>query len=56
MGRRTALSIEKDFDPAESVNDLSSTLVRLYRARLPFAQCEIVSQQYGGVWLDASDQ
>jgi len=30
---KTALSIDRDFDPAENLNDLRSTLVRLYRAR-----------------------
>ena len=35
MGTTTALSIDKDFDPAENMNVLSSTLVTLYRARLP---------------------
>jgi len=29
VGHRTALSTNKDFDPAENVNALSSTLVRL---------------------------
>jgi len=37
MGPRTALSIHRDFDPADNVNVLSSTLVRLYRARPPLS-------------------
>ena len=36
MGPRTALSIDKDFDPAENVNILCSTLVTIKRATLPF--------------------
>jgi len=36
IGSRTALSIDKDFDPAENVNVLSSTVGRLQRARVPF--------------------
>ena len=47
MGPRTALSIDNEFDPAKDLNVLCLT---------PLVQCRIVSQQYGGVWPDASDQ
>jgi len=40
MGPRTALSIENDFHPAENMNVLSSTLVRLEGARLPVCSVE----------------
>ena len=40
-GHRTALSIDKDFDPAENVNALSSTLISLYRVRLPLFSVEL---------------
>ena len=35
---RTALSMDKDFGPGEKVKVLSSTLVRLYRARAHLAR------------------
>ena len=35
---RMALSMDKDFGPGEKVKVLSSTLVRLYRARPPLAR------------------
>jgi hypothetical protein len=35
IGPNTALLSGRDFDPLENVNDLSSTLVRLYLARQP---------------------
>lgn len=35
MGPRTALSIERNFNPAENINVWNSTLVRLYRAMTP---------------------
>jgi len=41
MGPRTALSIDKDFDLAENVNNLCSTVVRLYRARLLLFSVEL---------------
>jgi len=41
MGLRTALSIDRDFDPAVNVNVLSSTLVSLQGARLPFFNVEM---------------
>jgi len=34
MGPKTTLSIDRNFDPAENVNVLSTTLVMLNRARL----------------------
>jgi len=40
MGPRTALSMDNDVDPAEKVNDLISTLVRLYRAKVPLLSVE----------------
>jgi len=41
MGPRTALPKDKDFDPAENANVLISTLVKLYRARLPLLSVEL---------------
>ena len=41
MGPRTALSIDKYFDPAEHINVLSSTLVRFYRTRIPLFSVEL---------------
>jgi len=41
LGPMTLLSIGTDFDPAEDVNVLSSTLVRLYRAILPLLSIEL---------------
>jgi len=40
MGPKTELSIDKDFDPLENVNVLSSTLVKLYRAMPPSLRVE----------------
>jgi len=56
MGPRSALSIDNDLDPVENVKFLTGTLVRLHGVETPLDQCQIVSQQYGGVWPDASDQ
>jgi len=40
-GSKMALPIDKDFDPAKNVNVRSSTLVRLYRARIPLLSVEL---------------
>jgi len=47
MGHMTALSLDKEFDPAEKVNVLCSNVN---------AQFLIVCYQYGGIWSYASDQ
>ena len=36
MGPSTALSIDRDFNPAENVKVSRSTVVMIYRARAPF--------------------
>jgi len=41
MGPRTAFSIENDFDPAEKVIVLRSTLVTLHRAKLLLVSLEL---------------
>jgi len=55
MGPTTALSIDRDFEPAANVNVLSSTLVRLYRARTPLFQRRSFCQQFGGFRPEAPD-
>ena len=40
-GPRTALSIDRDFDPAEKVKVVSSTLVSLYCATFLFLSVEL---------------
>jgi len=51
MGPRTALSTDNDFYPAENMNVLSSTLVRLYRARLPLLSIELWASKMAGFGL-----
>ena len=41
MGPRTALSLDTEFDPAENVNVLTSTVVGLYRATLHLLGVEL---------------
>jgi hypothetical protein len=36
IGPNTALSIDRDFDPLENVNDLCSAVVKMYLARRLF--------------------
>jgi len=54
VGPRTALSIDNDFVPAEYVNILSSTLVWLYRARLPLLSVELLASNKAGFGLSVS--
>jgi len=49
MGPRTALSIDRDFDPAEIVNVLISTLVRLYCARTPLLRSVLCADKIVGL-------
>jgi hypothetical protein len=51
IGPSTALSIDRDCDPLENVNDLSSTLVRLYLARQPLLRAVLWANRNVGFGL-----
>ena len=56
MGSRTALSIDRDFDPAENVLRLEFDSSQVIPREGPLAQGRTVSRQDGWVRLHASDQ
>ena len=54
MGPISALSIDRDLEPAENINVLRSTLVRLYATRTQLNSPTM--RQDGGVRMYASNQ